>query len=112
MSPSNCEPTRIDFEFAYVASDSNPTIQIREDAESAYGNYVPNVKSAESSSFSSPSLYALTVGQVVHLRQGVHARMWWTIPTVLLAGWLEVLGWSGRLWSSFSPSLRDPFMIQ
>ncbi|KAF8919312.1 RTA1-domain-containing protein [Mucidula mucida] len=44
--------------------------------------------------------------------QGLYARMWWTIPTFLLAGALEILGWSERLWSSFAPSLDTPYMIQ
>ncbi|KIK24694.1 hypothetical protein PISMIDRAFT_678065 [Pisolithus microcarpus 441] len=38
--------------------------------------------------------------------------MWWLIPTVVVAGILEVLGWSARLWSSISPTLLTPFEIQ
>ncbi|KAF9049274.1 RTA1-domain-containing protein, partial [Hymenopellis radicata] len=52
------------------------------------------------------------ISTLLHLWQCLHYRMWWTIPTILLSGCLEVLGWSGRLWSSFSPSLQDPYMIQ
>ncbi|KAK0462227.1 RTA1 like protein-domain-containing protein [Armillaria novae-zelandiae] len=47
-----------------------------------------------------------------HTVQSLHYRMWWPFPTIILAGVLEVLGWSGRLWSSFSPTLRNPYMIQ
>ncbi|KAK0462876.1 RTA1 like protein-domain-containing protein [Desarmillaria tabescens] len=47
-----------------------------------------------------------------HTVQSLHYRLWWPFPTIILAGTLEVLGWSGRLWSSFSPTLRTPYMIQ
>jgi len=48
----------------------------------------------------------------VHLLQAVKFRMWWLFPTVILAGVLEILGWSARLWSSISPMLLTPFEIQ
>jgi len=38
--------------------------------------------------------------------------MWWLFPTIVLCGILEIVGWSGRLWSSFSPLLGGPFKIQ
>lgn len=38
--------------------------------------------------------------------------MWWLFPTVCLCGVGELVGWSGRLWSSFSPSFYNPFMMQ
>ncbi len=91
--------------------------------ESQYGEYVPSravsyifvilfaLSTCEFMSFILPESI-LTFKQVAHLGQGLYARMWWTIPTILLAGCLEVLGWSGRLWSSFSPTLQDPYMIQ
>ncbi|KAG7442719.1 RTA1-domain-containing protein [Guyanagaster necrorhizus] len=47
-----------------------------------------------------------------HTVQSLHYRMWWPFPTIILAGVLETLGWSARLWSSFSPTLRNPYMIQ
>ncbi|KAF9049278.1 hypothetical protein BDZ89DRAFT_1057637 [Hymenopellis radicata] len=53
-----------------------------------------------------------TISTLAHLGQGLYTRMWWTIPTIFLAGTLEILGWSGRLWLSFSPSLDTPYMIQ
>jgi hypothetical protein len=48
----------------------------------------------------------------IHLFQTVRYRMWWLLPTVCLCGFLEVLGWSARLWSSISPFLVTPFQIQ
>ncbi|KAJ6451298.1 hypothetical protein C8R45DRAFT_1125057 [Mycena sanguinolenta] len=38
--------------------------------------------------------------------------MRWLLPTVCLCGIGELVGWSGRLWSSFSPALSDPYMMQ
>ncbi|KAI6162722.1 RTA1 like protein-domain-containing protein, partial [Pisolithus thermaeus] len=52
------------------------------------------------------------INTVLHLFQSYKFRMWWLIPTVILAGILEVLGWSARLWSSISPTLLTPFEIQ
>ena len=49
---------------------------------------------------------------VLHLGQATRYRMLWLFPTVCLCGLIEVLGWSGRLWSSFSPLLSTPFQIQ
>ncbi len=53
-----------------------------------------------------------TVLLVTHTAQTIYFRMWWAFPTIILAGCLEILGWSGRFWSSISPDLGDPFMIQ
>jgi hypothetical protein len=33
---------------------------------------------------------------VIHLGQSIRFRMWWLIPTAVLAGTAEVIGWSGR----------------
>ncbi|KAF8170088.1 RTA1-like protein [Pholiota molesta] len=55
-------------------------------------------------------LYAFST--VAHLGQATYYRMWWLLPTVCLCGLLEIIGWSARLWSSFSPSLSSPFEMQ
>jgi hypothetical protein len=49
---------------------------------------------------------------VIHLGQAIHYRMRWLLPTAVLAGVAEVLGWSARLWSSKNPPLSTPFTIQ
>ena len=49
---------------------------------------------------------------VVHLGYATFYRMWWLFPTIGLCGVLEIVGWSGRLWSSFSPLLGAPFKMQ
>jgi len=56
------------------------------------------------------TLYGLST--LIHTSQAVYYRMWWLLPTVCLCGILEVMGWSARLWSSFSPKLSSPFEMQ
>ncbi|KAJ6571120.1 RTA1 like protein-domain-containing protein [Mycena capillaripes] len=56
------------------------------------------------------SLFGLST--VLHIGQATYYRMWWLFPTAVLCGIGEIIGWSGRLWSSFSPTLHDPFMMQ
>ncbi|KAG6327927.1 hypothetical protein ID866_11162 [Astraeus odoratus] len=52
------------------------------------------------------------ISTALHLLQSAKFRMWWLIPTVVLAGIMEILGWSARLWSSINPVLLTPFEIQ
>ncbi|KAF9479945.1 RTA1 like protein, partial [Pholiota conissans] len=52
------------------------------------------------------------VSTLLHLGQAAYYHMWWLIPTACLCGLLEVIGWSGRLWSAFSPPLSSPFEMQ
>ncbi|PCH39359.1 RTA1-like protein [Wolfiporia cocos MD-104 SS10] len=49
---------------------------------------------------------------ICHLIQAIHYRLWWLFPTVLLAGCMEIIGWIGRLWSSYNVLLNTPYMIQ
>jgi hypothetical protein len=49
---------------------------------------------------------------VIHVVQAIRFRLWWLFPTAVLCGLLEVIGWSGRLWSSKNPFLREPFIMQ
>ncbi|KAJ7887158.1 RTA1-like protein [Mycena leptocephala] len=77
--------------------------------ESAYG-YTP-----PSHSYASLSLFfTLThaLGSVLHAAQAAYFGMWWLLPTACLCGIGELVGWSGRLWSSFAPTLGDPYMMQ
>ncbi|KAJ6468920.1 RTA1-like protein [Mycena sanguinolenta] len=57
-------------------------------------------------------LVVFGMSTIVHIAQATHYRMWWLFPTACLCGIGEVIGWTGRLWSSFSPTLHKPFMIQ
>ncbi|KAJ7106695.1 RTA1 like protein-domain-containing protein [Mycena epipterygia] len=52
------------------------------------------------------------ISTILHIGQATYYRMWWLFPTACLCGIGELVGWSGRLWSSFSPGLGDPYMMQ
>ncbi|EKM48004.1 uncharacterized protein PHACADRAFT_266599 [Phanerochaete carnosa HHB-10118-sp] len=49
---------------------------------------------------------------ILHLIEAIHTRLWFMIPTAVLANIAEVIGWSARLWSSKNPPLIDPFLMQ
>lgn len=51
---------------------------------------------------------------VTHFGQAIHYRYWFLLPTIVLAGAGECLGWSARLWSSktFLGSAQTPYTIQ
>jgi hypothetical protein len=49
---------------------------------------------------------------LIHLVQSIKYRMWWLIPTMFLGCMGEVIGWSGRAWSSQNNLLLDPFLMQ
>ncbi|KAJ6517097.1 RTA1 like protein-domain-containing protein [Mycena vulgaris] len=57
-------------------------------------------------------LALFTISTVLHLGQAIRYRVWWLLPTAFVSGLLEILGWSARLWSSFSPTKLLPFEIQ
>ncbi|KAJ7122161.1 RTA1-like protein [Mycena epipterygia] len=52
------------------------------------------------------------ISTIIHIGQATYYRMWWLFPTACLCGIGELVGWGGRLWSSISPSIHTPFMIQ
>ncbi|KAJ7275861.1 RTA1-like protein [Mycena rebaudengoi] len=52
------------------------------------------------------------ISTILHLGQATYFRTWWLLPTACLCGIGELTGWGGRLWSSFSPQLGDPFLMQ
>jgi len=52
------------------------------------------------------------VSTLWHIAQATYYRTYWLYVTAAFCGALEVLGWSGRLWSSISPLLKTPFQIQ
>ncbi|KIN94344.1 hypothetical protein M404DRAFT_35163 [Pisolithus tinctorius Marx 270] len=83
-----------------------PTSQVTAAESVGPYNYVPT----EWICITFVTLFAINT--VLHLFQSRKFRMWWLIPTVILADILEILGWSARLWSSISPALLTPFEIQ
>jgi len=49
----------------------------------------------------------------VHLVETIYFKIWWLLPTVVLAGIGEIIGWSARYWSSFNDGIEStPFLIQ
>ncbi|KAH9944344.1 RTA1-domain-containing protein [Epithele typhae] len=52
------------------------------------------------------------VTTLLHLGQSIRYRMWWLLPTAMLAGIGEAIGWAGRLWSSYDPLNGNGFLIQ
>ncbi|KAJ7897821.1 RTA1-like protein, partial [Mycena leptocephala] len=83
----------------------NSTLPSADIPESQYG-YIPSEKVA----ITFLALFGLSTA--LHIGQAVYFRMWWLLPTACLCGIGELVGWSGRLWSSFSPDADDPFMMQ
>lgn len=49
---------------------------------------------------------------LVHVGQAVKYRLWWLYPTIIVGGVCEILGWSGRLWSSHEPRQLNPYLMQ
>ncbi|KAJ7678739.1 RTA1-domain-containing protein, partial [Mycena olivaceomarginata] len=47
----------------------------------------------------------------LHIGQATYYRMWCSCRRRASAELGELVGWSGRLWSSFSPSFSDPYMM-
>ncbi|TFY66736.1 hypothetical protein EVG20_g4352 [Dentipellis fragilis] len=56
------------------------------------------------------SLFA--VSTATHFVQAIYYRTWWLLATAFMCGLLEIGGWAARLWSSFSPTLLKPYIIQ
>ncbi|KAF9564179.1 RTA1-like protein [Agrocybe pediades] len=52
------------------------------------------------------------VTSLLHAAQASYYRMWWLFPTICLCGILEIIGWSGRLWSRFNPPNPQPSEMQ
>ncbi|KAI0321512.1 RTA1-domain-containing protein [Amylostereum chailletii] len=81
--------------------DANPSI-----AELSSYHYVPT----EWICALFVSLFGLST--LVHVGQAFYFRLWFLLPTAGIAGILEIIGWSARLWSSKNPLNDQPFLIQ
>ncbi|KAK7681636.1 hypothetical protein QCA50_015370 [Cerrena zonata] len=65
---------------------------------------------SESSSYAFTALFGLSM--FIHLIQAVCFRQWWLVPTVVLCGIGEALGWGGRIWSFYEPLDQTPYLVQ
>ncbi|KAF7303572.1 hypothetical protein MIND_00586500 [Mycena indigotica] len=74
-------------------------------AEFAYG-YIPS----ESIAIIFIALFG--VSTALHTAQAVYFRLWWLLPTAVLCGIGEIIGWGARLWSATSPNATEPFRMQ
>jgi hypothetical protein len=52
------------------------------------------------------------ISALLHTGQALKWRTRWMIPSMALGCTGEVIGWSGRLWSSQNPTLLNPFLMQ
>ncbi|KAI0651906.1 RTA1 like protein [Trametes meyenii] len=57
-------------------------------------------------------LILFVVTTLLHLAQATRARTWWLLPTVVLAGIGEILGWAARTWSFYKPLNSDAYLMQ
>ncbi|KAF8525054.1 RTA1-domain-containing protein [Hysterangium stoloniferum] len=55
-------------------------------------------------------LFSITT--IIHLCQAMWYHIWWLLPTAVIAGLGEIIGWTARLWSSQNPLKMDPFLMQ
>jgi hypothetical protein len=58
------------------------------------------------------SLYLFAITTLIHIAQATRYRLWWLFPTMVACGVAEILGWSGRLWSTFGASQFNPYLMQ
>ncbi|KAF6748225.1 RTA1 like protein-domain-containing protein [Ephemerocybe angulata] len=56
------------------------------------------------------ALFGVTT--ILHTGQAVHHRTWFLLPTAVLCGIMDLLGWGGRLWSYYDVLNSTPFQIQ
>ncbi|OCH96123.1 RTA1-domain-containing protein [Obba rivulosa] len=91
-------------------STSSPTPSFTVDAHghiiSPFYGYTPT----ESVCLLFVVLFGITAA--IHLVESVLFRTWFLLPTICLAAFGEILGWAGRLWSSFSPLNNTPYTMQ
>lgn len=76
-----------------------------EPPESPYG-YIP----ALSNTIAFTVVFSLLT--LVHLGLALRYKYWSAIVTMVIGGLLEIIGWSGRLWSAKNVYLWDPFIMQ
>ena len=49
---------------------------------------------------------------VLHTGQAFYTRRYWMLATAVCCGLGEVIGWTGRLWSSLNVLDNTPFLMQ
>lgn len=89
-------------------ADNSTIIEIDIDIEEvhSYYGYIPN----KGAGIAFMVLFGLSA--LLHMGQAIKWRTWYMIPTMALGCIGEVIGWYARYWSSHSPGLLNPFLIQ
>ncbi|KAF9048342.1 hypothetical protein BDZ89DRAFT_1099141 [Hymenopellis radicata] len=59
-----------------------------------------------------PTVQGVGLSILWHIIQTFQYLIWWSLPTMCLAGLTEVIGWSGHLWSAYTPTVTTAFQIQ
>ncbi|KAI0361568.1 RTA1-like protein [Trametes cingulata] len=57
-------------------------------------------------------LTLFVISTVLHFAQTIRSRAWWLLPTVVLAGSGEIIGWVGRTLSHYKPLDHNAYIIQ
>ncbi|KAI0364848.1 RTA1 like protein [Pilatotrama ljubarskyi] len=57
-------------------------------------------------------LSLFVISTVLHFGQAIRTRTWWLLPTVVLAGSGEIIGWVGRTMSHYEPLDHNAYLIQ
>ncbi|KAF7300870.1 hypothetical protein MKEN_01313300 [Mycena kentingensis (nom. inval.)] len=74
-------------------------------AEQSYG-YIP------SEAIAIVFLVLFGISTALHTAQAAYYRVWWLLPTAVLCGIGELIGWGARLWSALNNNADMPFTIQ
>lgn len=53
-----------------------------------------------------------SISTILHLGQALMSRRWFLLPTLVVGGIGEIIGWSARAWSAKNVSLPTPFLMQ
>ncbi|KAL7419921.1 hypothetical protein Q5752_005839 [Cryptotrichosporon argae] len=86
-------------------TQTNPNHDSKHSGANLYG-YTP------SEAWAITFIVLFTVSAAVHCVQAWRARQWVIYPSLVLGALIEVLGWSGRLWSSKNLYLLTPYLMQ
>jgi len=53
-----------------------------------------------------------SISTIIQAVEATYTQLYWLFPTVCIAGGLEIIGWSGRLWSSLNVDAKSPYLMQ
>ncbi|QRV77447.1 RTA1-like protein [Ceratobasidium sp. AG-Ba] len=89
-----------------LAAAANATATQPEAAQDLPFNYVPTGWVG----LTFLALFGATT--LVHFIEAIYFRTWYMMPTLVMCGVGELIGWGGRYWGHLSPSNHDAFLMQ